>query len=116
MILRIAFFAVLLSFSNVALAQDKPRAVFGEGLDSCGQWTQARQTPSAKAGFMAQWIAGFLSGRNLESPSADFLMGTDFDGLMGWIDNYCKTHPLDSITAAAFQLTDELRTRAGTRR
>jgi hypothetical protein len=24
-------------------------------------------------------------------------------------DNFCKAHPLDSITTAAFELTDELR-------
>jgi hypothetical protein len=28
-------------------------------------------------------------------------------------DNFCKAHPLDSITTAAFELTDELRSATG---
>ena len=113
MILRVALFAALLSFgaTDAGAQQNQPRVVFGEGGASCGQWTQARQSPSAKQGSMAQWIVGFLSGRNLNS-TTDFLSGTDFDGLTGWFDNYCKTHPLDLLTKAASELTDELRARA----
>jgi hypothetical protein len=28
-------------------------------------------------------------------------------------DNFCKAHPLDSITTAAFELTDKLRSATG---
>ena len=34
----------------------------------------------------------------------DFLVGTDFDGLMVWIDNYCRANPLDTIGAAEVAL------------
>lgn len=114
MILRVALIAALLLFvaTDAGAQQNQPsRVVFGEGGSSCGQWTQARQNPSAKQGAMAQWIVGFLSGRNLDSTN-DFLSGTDFDGVTGWFDNYCKAHPLDSLTKAASELTDELRARA----
>jgi hypothetical protein len=88
------------------------KMVFGQGINSCGAWTQARQTRPANAGLSAQWVAGFLSGMNVEAISPDALGGTDFDGLMGWVDNYCKSNPLETIINAALMLMKELRSRA----
>jgi hypothetical protein len=89
--------------------------VFGAGTVSCGTWTQARQARSIGAGAGAQWVAGYLSGLNVGTASAgrDALSGTDFDGLMGWIDNYCQAHPLDPLVTAAHRLMIALRARAG---
>jgi hypothetical protein len=42
----------------------------------------------------------------------DALVSGDFKGLVAWIDNYCRSNPLDPIVSAAFKLTDELRSRA----
>jgi hypothetical protein len=77
---------MLVAASLEASAQD--RIIFGEAGTSCGTWTQARQTKSRKAGLAAQWVAGYLSGSNVEADHpADVLVGTNFDGLMAWIDN-----------------------------
>ena len=74
-----------------AQASAQNRLAFGEGIaTSCGTWTQARQAQTVKAGLAAQWVAGWLSGRNRQDGSPDFLVGTDFDGVMAWIDNYCR--------------------------
>jgi hypothetical protein len=101
---------VLLVASAPASAQE--RLVFGEGAaTSCGSWTQGRQTRSFKAGLSAQWIAGYLSGLNMGAVGPDPLSGTDFDGLMAWIDNYCRSNPLDMVGTAAFRLMGELRSR-----
>ena len=86
--------------------------IFGQGMSSCGTWTQARQQRSVSAGLSAQWVAGYLSGMNMDPASPNALAGTDFDGLMGWIDNYCGSHPLEAIATAAFQLEIVLRSRA----
>jgi hypothetical protein len=43
---------------------------------------------------------------------ADVLVGTNFDGLMAWIDNYCRANPLDLVGTAALKLFDELKSRA----
>ena len=72
----------------------------------------ARQTKSRKAGLSAQWVAGYLSGSNVEADQPDVLVGTDFDGLMAWIDNYCRANPLDLVGTAALKLFDELKSRA----
>jgi hypothetical protein len=61
--------------------------------------------------FSSQWVAGYLSGLNLKS-DFDGVAGTDFNGLMAWIDNYCRSHPLDPVATAAFKLMDELQSRA----
>ena len=102
----------LIVMALTAQASAQNRLIFGEGLTSCGTWTQARQAGTVKAGLAAQWVAGWLSGRNRQDGSPDFLVGTDFDGLMAWIDNYCRSNPLDSVGTAAFRLTTELQSRA----
>ena len=103
--------AILIGANVQASAQYK--LMFGQGVGtSCGSWTQARQTRTATAGLSAQWIAGYLSGLNNEPTSADFLRGTDFDGIMAWIDNFCQANPLEKIGTAAYHLGDELRSRA----
>jgi hypothetical protein len=41
----------------------------------------------------------------------DAMVGTDFDGVMGWIDNYRRAHPLNAIAFAVHELFDELQSR-----
>jgi hypothetical protein len=66
-----------------AAQSESTRLIFGEGGgSSCGVWRQERH--------------------------ADFLVGTDFDGLMGWVDNYCQSHPLDAVAIAAAKLGSNL--------
>jgi hypothetical protein len=116
-----------ISIATAAIAEPLPPAqdqegviAFGIGGRSCGNWTQWRQSKSVNAGLSTQWVAGFLSGKNTQSdfsnPQDDPLRGADFAGLMAWIDNYCSSHPLESIHAAANMLMDELRARAQRRR
>src|SRR6201993_4136912 len=103
---------LLLGTTLQALAQeDVSKIIFGEGLGSCGTWTQARQEKSIKQGLSAQWVAGYVSGMNTESRGPDALSGTDFLGVMAWIDNYCGAHPRDGIGTAARALMTELRSR-----
>ena len=104
---------VCLMVMATAQASAEPRLALGQGVaTSCGTWTQARQARTVQAGLAAQWVAGWLSGRNNEDGTTDFLVGTDFDGLMAWIDNYCRSNPLDTVGTAALRLTTELLSRA----
>jgi hypothetical protein len=96
-----------------ATQSESTRLIFGEGGgSSCGVWRQERHAPTPKVGRLVQWVAGYLSGVNTERTSSDFLVGTDFDGLMAWVDNYCQSHPLDAVGIAAAKLVIELRSRA----
>jgi hypothetical protein len=61
--------------------------------------------------MFAQWVAGYLSAANnvaFVNDKEDVLKGSDFDGLMAWIDNYCRANPLDTVEKAAVQLLAEL--------
>jgi hypothetical protein len=42
----------------------------------------------------------------------DILTEMDFDGLMAWVDNYCKANPLAKVTTGAAMLVQVLRERA----
>ena len=98
--------ALLLAVAT-STAQEEPRMVFGPMGFSCGKWTNAREQTGERA-QLRYWILGYLSGLNMES-STDFLRGRDIDGLIGWIDNYCRRNPLDTMVRAVHELRDELR-------
>jgi hypothetical protein len=62
---------------------------------------------------MRSWVAGFLSGistAGLFAPdNALFrLQKTDVDATIGWIDQYCAAHPLETVHTAAGVLWTEL--------
>jgi len=55
------------------------------------------------------WVQGFVTSYNLYGiGSDDVARATDVSGRNGWIDNYCRDHPLDTIAAAAIKLVEEL--------
>jgi hypothetical protein len=61
--------------------------------------------------MVEQWVLGFLSGvgygvgfietKTNPAGNIDPLNGTDAQGALAWIDNYCHAHPLDQIEAAS---------------
>ena len=44
---------------------------------------------------------------------SDIAKGTDADGLIGWIDNWCRANPIENIADAAQNLIFELYKRKG---
>ena len=81
---------------------------------SCGSWTQARANhQSAGIEF---WAMGFVSGANVaraKEDAIDILKDVgDAEGLLSWIDNYCRSKPLELFPIAAAYLVIELRERA----
>ena len=107
--IRIAMLAVVIlaaATGQAAAQASEGRLTFGQGARSCGSFTRAQQ------GLAMQWVAGYLSGSNQDPAEPEALRGTDFDGMMGWIDNYCREHPLATIGEAAIALLAELRSKA----
>ena len=76
---------------------------------SCGGWTAHRRDNTADVPEF--WVLGFLSGAaagSWASPARlDPLNGVDAEGVWAWIDNYCRTHPLDSLVNAAVMFLRE---------
>lgn len=92
-----------------------------EAKDSAGEWTT--RGIGSKAGSCGEyvrdetdyqrwyehWLMGYISGKNSGAPgSADFSNGTAAQGLIQWIQNYCKENPLDSFGTAIEMLLIEL--------
>ena len=100
----------LLLVASMSAAQAQPRYVIepkSNGL-SCSTWTITSKQ-SYESQVYSKWVFGFISGINLENPSGDFLQGRDADGLIAWIDSYCRSNPLNRITHAVVELVKVLR-------
>ena len=62
--------------------------------------------------------AGYLTAFNRQTPETYDVLGlTSFEDALRFIDGYCKSHPLENLTAAMEALTEGLlATRHRTRR
>ena len=80
---------------------------------SCGSWTQARA--NHQSAEMEFWAMGFVSGasfgRQLEVGTGILDSATDAQAIYSWIDNYCRSEPLELFPVAAANLVIELRAR-----
>src|SRR4030088_2782912 len=94
----VMFSAIFLAAASVPAAaetgDDGGRLVIGQGANSCWAWTRSHEAKAATQGLYTQWVAGFVSGLNWNTDDPDILTEMDFDGLMAWVDNYCKANPL----------------------
>jgi hypothetical protein len=110
-------FGGLLMVSAAGANADSVRsvAIGGAGRDACSAWVSDRGSTSTSAQVANQgrieWISGFLSGVNVFADRSGNLKGgiDDPDGVLGWIDKYCRTHPTDPLWAAASALVLDLR-------
>ena len=90
-------------------------AIGGSGREPCSAWTKDRIATSADARLASQsridWISGYFSAVNMFAEASGNLHGSidDHDGMIGWIDNYCRAHPADPLFVAAADLVFDLR-------
>lgn len=116
----------------VASAQDSSPTfsfwAFGDVEASCGQFVQAvegerkARPPSApsNAVYTLDYQAflraaeGFLSGANEFDPSHKMVgQGTETQGRMRWLENYCRAKPLDLFISALYAFRVDWIKRAG---
>jgi hypothetical protein len=94
----------LLMTSGAAFADDV--RTLGAGANAtCGRWSADRQ--SGNAFSVSNWALGFLSGAAAFSENLNPLEGLDSDAVLYWIDNYCRSRPLDKFTVALRAFIDE---------
>ena len=124
----VAFCIFALSALSTA-PQVAAQTVVGGGMISCGEWLRLRSAED-KGGSnyrdlaanyqLRAWIDGFLSGANVGSGEAiardprkpDFLSShPDGASLYAFVDNYCRSKPLNLIVQAAEALMKELQSR-----
>ena len=60
---------------------------------------------------MQSWLLGYITSINAHelSITRDVAEGTKPDAMFTWIDDYCMSHPLDSVARAAASLIGVLR-------
>ena len=115
MVRVVIFSAMLLAVASVPAAaetgDDGGRLVIGQGANSCWAWTRSHEAKAATQGLYTQWVAGFVSGVSSDADEPDILTRMDSDGLMAWMNDYCKANPLAKVTTGAAALVQELRAR-----
>ena len=91
--------------------------ILGSGNKSCGTWMEARQENGYGTLIYQAWITGYVTAYNNYAVNQDgnVTAGTDVDGLMNWIDNHCRSNPLDSLFKASGALVRELESRKAKR-
>jgi hypothetical protein len=101
--------AFLLLCASAVSAQPVPVTIMGVGGSaSCGTWTQSRSGPvTPKTVEYAAWVFGFLSGMSVARMDTA-LNKIDSGAVLGWMDNYCRQNPLQSIMGAANALDLEI--------
>lgn len=85
--------------------------VFGVGHSSCGNYIELKRDSVSEWERSAQrsWLGGYITAFNFLTPGTkNILNGTDLNGAMGWIENWCRTNPLKSFSDAARMLVLEL--------
>lgn len=72
----------------------------------CRAWTKSSDSDSPSEqeqhAMMIQWTFGFLIGQAIlnDRIKAGVARAND-DGIVRWVDDYCRAHPLNSIQQAA---------------
>lgn len=88
-------------------------ATWGIGQISCGRFVQERERRPGNRGpydaTFRQWLLGFITALNWSAADRrDLLEGSDAEGAMLWVENYCRGKPLDTFLDAALALRQEL--------
>ena len=86
-----------------------PSQILSEGATTCGEFTTQAEMQASRM----EWVLGYISGINAgialrgETSAAERLAGRSFQypaTVIGWLQSYCSTRPLDILATAAIQL------------
>lgn len=78
------------------------------GNRSCGKWVEGRSNPGSYRNIgVISWLGGYISGMASMS-GVDILKDRDADSVFLWVDNYCRSNPLENLSDAGNALYSEL--------
>jgi hypothetical protein len=99
-----ALVLLAICFARPAAADEVTK--LGAGANAtCGKWLADRQ--SGNYFSVGNWALGYLSGAAAFSQTLNPLEGLDSDAVLYWIDNYCRSRPLDQFAVALRAFVDE---------
>ncbi|MBR8000357.1 hypothetical protein [Burkholderia vietnamiensis] len=90
----------------VAVAAGEASAITTLGDRSCGKWASHGVNTVQNAADIS-WLAGMMTGLSV-ALSIDVLANTDGESIALWMDNYCRSHPLNNVGTGASELFIEL--------
>lgn len=112
--MRLVLVALLLMAGASTSASAQARGnytIIGAADTSCGKWTEVRANGQSIP--MEFWALGYVSGANaFTAEGGDFAKGMDAAAIFGWLDNRCRSQPLQLFARAVEALVYELKTRA----
>jgi len=104
--MRYALVFIIISVCvSPSLAAEELTSVYGPSKLSCGKYISEISTNPQAANAYSWWIAGFITGTNLEKGRA---VSTDNLAHEMWLKQYCEKNPLDTFVQAAIELNKEL--------
>jgi hypothetical protein len=74
--------------------------ILSEGMSTCGEYI----AEPWKQSIRMEWVLGYISGANSRSPPGEASAGSSFQmpaTVLGWLQSYCTSHPLDVMASAA---------------
>jgi hypothetical protein len=84
--------------------------LFKYGSQSCDEWVRHSELTEAET---PKWFQGLLAGLYQGGGyRIDFLQAIKAGEAVTWLNDYCRTHPLDGLAVAGTALTNELAERA----
>ena len=97
-------------FAPVGASAQVRFSIIGEGSNTCGLWVNERRADSTRVTPSAAWILGYITAASFHRApgTPNFARGIDGSAVDLWVDNYCATHPLETIQSAAEELVNEL--------
>jgi hypothetical protein len=96
---------IIALYASPSFGADPLVSVFGMHQLSCGKYLKDVSSDPYTAAAYGWWIAGFISGTNLEKGRA---ISTDNPAHEAWLKQYCEKNPLDPFFTGAIELNKEL--------
>ena len=103
---------ILIGTLILMLAPDRPAlaadgagnyGIWGQGGMSCHQYNKAHGTPAFDS--VKAYVMGYLTAYNWRADDTYRATGDrKFSALVGWLDDYCELHQLDSLDRAVRQM------------
>jgi hypothetical protein len=79
----------------------------GAKKGGCGEYVREKQAEVRR--WYESWLMGYISGINHGKPGkADYSNGIAPDGLVQWVENYCRQNPLSPFSHAVEEMLEEI--------
>ena len=106
--MKLLFVLLLVSLPLSLHAGERPVFVAdGYANLSCGMYLEERKKDSIEYYMFKSWLKGYMTGLSQER-AKDIRQDRDYEGMLAWLENYCKANPLKFFVQASSALEKEI--------